>query len=254
MTNTAYLRFYEELNDFLPISKRKKSFEFSFNNNPSIKDVIESLGVPHTEIDLILVNGKSKSFSYQLKQDDQVSIYPVFERLDISGVTRLSKRPLRVVKFVLDVHLGKLARYLRLLGFDTLYENNYDDAQIVDIAQRTRRVILTRDIGLLKNKRVARGYWLRATQPKKQIKEILNRFDLDKKTKPFSRCLECNGKILRVSKEQIVKALPVKTNQYYTKFSRCKNCKKIYWEGSHYQKLRKLILGFLSAKVPRKTE
>lgn len=238
---SAQLRFYEELNDFLSREKRKITFSYRFNDHPSIKDVIESLGVPHTEVDLILVNGRSKKFTYQLKNHDQVSVYPVFESFDISGITRLRKKPLRKPKFILDVHLGKLARHMRLLGFDVLYENNYSDPQIVRLAKKLKRIILTRDIGLLKRKMVTRGYWLRQTLPKKQILEILKRFDLVKQLKPFARCLECNGIIQKISKRTVIKKLPLNTKYYYQKFSRCPQCKKIYWPGTHYEKLLKLV-------------
>jgi uncharacterized protein with PIN domain len=240
--NTAEFRFYEELNDFLLPVKRKVTFEYKFAGNPSIKDAIEALGVPHTEVDLILVNGKSKKFSYKLKPGDRVSVFPVFESLDITGITQVRNKPLRKPKFILDVHLGKLARYLRLLGFDTLYRNDLQDAEIVRLAKQQHRIILTRDIGLLKNKSITRGYWLRATQPKQQIKEILLRFDLSKKAKPFSRCLECNGKIKLISKQLAEKILPMKTHKYYKKFYRCNTCKRIYWEGSHYKKLQILVI------------
>lgn len=240
-TNTATFRFYEELNDFLPPVKRKITFVYHFNDNPSIKDAIEALGIPHAEVDLILVNNKSKKFSYQLKDQDKVSVYPVFESLNIAGVTRVRKQPLRSVKFILDVHLGKLARYLRLLGFDTEYHNNYSDAEIVRQAKRQRRVILTRDVGLLKNRKVTRGYWLRATQPRQQIIEIIKRFDLANNIAPFTRCLECNGKITTISYKIAVEKLPLKARKYYRKFFQCRQCKKIYWQGSHFKKLQKFV-------------
>ncbi len=239
--NQAEFRCYEELNDFLPPSRQKTAFIYHFRSNPGIKDVIEGLGIPHTEIDLILVNGKSKSFHYQLKNGDHVSVYPIFERVDVSSVTRVALKPLRNPKFILDVHLGKLARYLRLLGFDAYYQNDYTDAEIVKIVKATRRIILTRDIGLLKHSAIKRGHWLRATQPKLQIKEVLHCFKLVQKVKPFTRCLECNGKIIRINKKDIVKKLPLKTNAYYHDFYRCRDCKRVYWEGSHYQKLNELV-------------
>lgn len=231
--NTATFRFYAELNDFLPPVKRKITFRYHFTNNPSIKDAIEALGVPHPEVDLLLVNGKSKSFAYQLKNADKISVYPVLESLDNAKVRR--------IKFILDVHLGKLARYLRLLGFDADYHNNYADAEIVRQAKRQHRVILTRDIGLLKNKNVTRGYWLRATQPRQQIIEILKRFNLFTSVAPFTRCLECNGKIKAISYKMAVARLPEKTRKYYRKFYQCRQCKNIYWQGSHFKKLEKLV-------------
>ncbi len=258
---TAYFRFYEELNDFLPPAKRKIEFEQTITPAASIKDVIESLGVPHTEVDLILVNGKSVDFSYQIKANDRVSVYPVFESLDISPVTHLRPKPLRVTRFVLDVHLGKLARHLRLLGFDTLYTNHYSDEEIMHIAVQEKRIILTRDIGILKNKKVTHGYWLRETNPKKQVMEIVKRFDLKRQINPFTRCLVCNGYIIAVDvdnmpEEQIpplVKEIQsrllsttkltssLSSAKFRDKFFQCEQCKKIYWEGTHYKKLEALV-------------
>ncbi|MBN1293701.1 MAG: twitching motility protein PilT, partial [Candidatus Latescibacteria bacterium] len=146
MTKHAQFRFYEELNDFLPTEKRKIDFTYEFDGTPSIKDVVEALGVPHTEIDLILVNGASVDFSYHMCDVDIISVYPVFESLDISPVTHLREKPLREPKFILDVHLGKLAKYMRLLGFDTVYDNLYDDHEIVALAVAQKRTILTRDV------------------------------------------------------------------------------------------------------------
>ena len=131
MLKKITLRFYEELNDFLPADKRKKRFEHSFIDRTSVKDMIESFGIPHTEIDLILVNGNSVNFSYLVNNGDDISVYPMFESLDITDLQHLRAKPLRKPKFILDVHLGTLAKYMRMLGFDSLYQNNYKDEEIV---------------------------------------------------------------------------------------------------------------------------
>jgi uncharacterized protein with PIN domain len=241
---SATFRFYEELNDFLPSGKRKVYFDHPFEGRPGIKDIIEAIGVPHTEIDLILVNGNSVDFNYQLQAGDRVSVYPVFESLDISAVSRVSSAPLREPRFVLDVHLGKLSRRLRLLGFDTLYSNDFEDEEIIEISRRENRIICTRDRGLLKNKRVTHGYWLRSHLPKHQLQEVIRRFDLSAIIKPFTRCLECNGKIVPVEKESIAGQLPPRTRKHYRDFYQCIDCQKIYWEGSHYQKMVSFIKDF----------
>lgn len=239
-TKTAYFRFYEELNDFLPPDKQKIEFIYTFSGNPSIKDAIEAIGVPHTEIDLILVNGQSVRFSYHLQHNDHVAVYPTFESFDISNVTKLRAAPLRESKFVLDVHLGKLAKYLRLMGFDTLYQSNYEDEEIIRISQQSR-IILTRDKGILKNNAVTHGYWIRNTNPLAQIKEVLQRFDLLAKVAPFKRCLECNNELLKIDKDKITEKLPEKTNIYYHEFYHCNLCQRIYWKGTHYYKLKKIV-------------
>ncbi len=173
MQKKAQFLFYEELNYFLPAEKSKLNFTYNFMGSPSVKDAVEAIGVPHTEIDLILVNGKSVSFSYHITEGDDISVYPVFESMDIVEVTRLREKPLRVAKFVLDVHLGRLAKNLRMLGFDTLYSNNYSDSEIANISTAENRIILTRDTGLLKNKKVTHGYWIRSQYPKEQLKEVM---------------------------------------------------------------------------------
>ncbi|HOF22107.1 MAG TPA: Mut7-C RNAse domain-containing protein [Bacteroidales bacterium] len=243
---TAYFRFYEELNDFLPSGRKQQSFQHSFRGDPSIKDVIESLGVPHTEIDLILVNGRPVDFSYKPGNEDHISVYPVFESFNISGVTRLRQEPLRTLKFIADVHLGKLVRYMRLLGFDTLFERTYDDREIVELSVSQKRVILTRDRQLLKNRRVTHGYWVRSSDPREQIREIADRFDLRNDLKIFTRCMECNGLLSEISKEEVSADLPPRTRQYYQRFRKCGGCGKIYWEGSHYENMKKEIGNLLN--------
>lgn len=152
----------------------------------TIKDIIESLGVPHTEVDLILANQKPVQFDYHPEKDDFISVYPVFEAIDISSINLLRPRPLRETKFVLDVHLGTLARYLRLLGFDTYYRNNLKDEEIIDLSITEQRIILTRDLFILKNGKVTHGYFVRETNPRKQIAEIVRRFDLEDQFKSFT--------------------------------------------------------------------
>ncbi|HLP71954.1 MAG TPA: Mut7-C RNAse domain-containing protein [Bacteroidales bacterium] len=239
--NKAWFRFYEELNDFLPSSRRKQEFMFEFENDPSVKDVIESLGVPHPEVDLILINGGSADFSRKLQHGDRVSVYPVFESLDISDVQHLRPAPLRETKFILDVHLGKLARYLRLSGFDSEYDPGLKDNVIISRSLSGKRIILTRDKMLLKNRRVTHGYFVRSANPHVQIEEVVRRFDLASQMKAFTRCLECNVRVEDVSKEHIIDRLPEKTRTFYDRFWICPSCKRIYWEGSHYERMKEFV-------------
>ena len=239
----AHFRFYEELNVFLPPRCRKVEFDYSFSGRPSLKDAIESLGVPHPEVDLILVNGLSVGFEQRLQDGDRVSVYPVFEALDISGVTRLRPAPLRNPRFILDVHLGRLARLLRLAGFDTLYSNDQADLAIIDTAAVEGRIILTRDIGLLKHGQVSRGYWIRHQKPAAQLAEVIEKFDLSSKLQPFTRCLECNFPVETVSKEEVLDALPPRVRERQEFFIRCPGCGRIYWPGTHYQSMRERLAG-----------
>jgi hypothetical protein len=240
-TNQAWFRFYEELNDFLPAGKRKKSFLYSFKGSPSVKDAIEALGVPHVEVDVILVNSLSVDFSYKLKNADSVSIYPVFESFDITSVTHLRVKPLRNLRFILDVHLGKLVKYLRLCGFDTYFRTDCNDQEIITLATQGKRIILTRDKSLLKNSQVTRGYWIRSQHPDKQFNEVMLRFDLKSQILLFTRCIECNGTLKVVSKKEIIDRLLPKTREYYQKFKKCPDCDRIYWNGSHYERMKNTI-------------
>jgi uncharacterized protein with PIN domain len=234
MPKKALFRFYEELNDFLPKQLRKTAFHYDFNGRPSVKDAIEAIGVPHTEIDLILVNGGSVDFAHRLSDGEFVSVYPVFESIDISPVIRLRPHPLREPRFILDVHLGRLAARLRLLGFDTVYDTNCDDNVIIALAAEERRIILTRDISLLRYKSVTHGYWVRSVNPFTQTVEVMKRFDLAGLVNPFSRCINCNGVVETIPKEAILDRLQQKTAQYYDEFTRCAACGNIYWKGSHH--------------------
>lgn len=245
---TVSFRFYEELNDFLPKEKRKKTFSYNFRYNQSVKDAIEALGIPHAEVDLILVNGNSVDFSYILKNGDYVSVYPVFESLDISLVSRLRNAPLRQVKFILDVHLGKLCKYLRILGFDTYYRNDLEDSEIVSISVNENRIILTRDIGILKNGKVTHGYWVRSQNSRQQLWEVIHRFDLENILQPFYRCISCNGLIHPVEKEKIEHLLRENTKRFFTDFYQCNACGKVYWEGTHYENMQEFVNNIISRK------
>ncbi len=235
---SSEFRFYEELNDFLPPEQRRVSFRHRFRGTPSVKDRIEALGIPHTEVDLILVNGASVDFSRKLQGGERVAVYPVFETLDITSVTQLRPEPLRVTRFVLDVHLGRLANYLRLLGFDCLYRNDLGDEEIICLALAQQRIVLTRDIGLLKDGRVTHGAFLHATRPLEQVREVIRRFQLEQAISPFTRCSRCNGTLEPAPDEALDTLVPPWIRHSYDSFSRCRRCGQVYWPGDHYQRLR----------------
>jgi len=235
------VRFYEELNDFLPATRKKRSYTVTFNGKQTAKDIIESEGVPHTEVDLILVNSQSVDFGHIISDQDYISVYPEFELLDISPLIRLRPEPLRESRFILDVHLGKLAGLLRILGFDTMYRNDFMDEEIAATASVEKRIVLTRDIGILKRNSVSRGYWIRSVRPADQAHEVVRKFNLQHAIRPFNRCILCNGIIESVDKALIVDELLPGTRKYFDNFYRCSSCRKIYWEGSHYKRLHAFI-------------
>ena len=234
------LRFYAELNDFLRNNQKKTRFKHELNRRTSVKDLIESLGVPHTEVEIILANGESVDFSYIVRQQDDLSIYPMFESVDVTPVLKLRDAPLRHTRFVLDCHLGRLARYLRQFGFDTLYRNDYSDDVLADTSAREHRILLTRDRNLLKRSIITHGYFVREFDPRKQLDEVIRRFDLRNQIIPFGRCTRCNGTVEAVNKETIEHLLEPKTRQYFDEFWQCTSCGQVYWEGSHVKHMLKL--------------
>ncbi|MDX9788582.1 MAG: Mut7-C RNAse domain-containing protein [Desulfobacterales bacterium] len=238
---TAFFRFYEALNDFLPQKRRNREFSCDFDGRPTVKHLIESIGVPHTEIDVILVNGVSVDFKHYVANSDRIAVYSVFNSLDIKPIFRLGPTPPRPAAFILDVHLGKLARMLRLLGFDALYRNDYEDSRIVQIAAAEHRIVLTRDVQLLKAKMVTHGYWIRAMNPEAQVVEVLRRFDLFNQFGAVPRCLACNGVIHETSKEAVWHLLEPKTKIYYREFFQCADCGRVYWKGTHFPRLKEKI-------------
>ncbi|MBW2612698.1 MAG: Mut7-C ubiquitin/RNAse domain-containing protein [Deltaproteobacteria bacterium] len=234
-------RFYEELNDFLPVHRKKVDFDVKFEGKRSIKDIIESLGAPHTEIDLILVNGKSVDFHYILQDKDRVSVYPVFESLNIIDVTHLRIFPLRRTKFITDVHLGKIAKYMRVLGFDVYYNSLLSIREIIEISKKENRIILTTSRKLLKFKDVSHGIFIRPAATTKQIKRIIDYLDIKEIIEPFTRCLWCNTLLNIVLKEDILEKIPPKTREFCNEYVQCQSCDKIYWKGSHYIHMEKVI-------------
>ncbi len=237
----AYLRFYAELNDHLPRERRYQTLSRSFVVPGPVKDLIESFGVPHTEIELIAVNGQSVPLSYVVRDGDRIAVYPMFESFDITAELKLRREPLREPKFVLDVHLGRLAAYLRMLGFDTLYRNCYSDPELVRISSAERRILLTRDRALLLHRDLTHGYYLRQTDSRCQLAEIVTRFDLAGSIQPFTRCMACNALLADVSREDVLGELPPRVAASCQEFRRCPRCRRVYWKGSHYRRMQQWI-------------
>lgn len=248
MGSRAVLRFYAELCDFLPPEKKQTAFSHVFFGQPTVKDMIESLGVPHTEVDLILANDLSVDFIYRVKNGDRISVYPMFEAFNISPVLKVRPDPLRETRFVLDTHLGKLARYLRMLGFDTLYRNDYTDDILAHISSTNRRILLTRDRGLLKRSIVTHGYLVRNEQARAQLKEVLQRFDLLNAITPFNRCMRCNATLESVNFEKVKENVPPRVRQNISEYKQCRSCEQVYWKGTHYRKMVEFINGIRSGR------
>jgi len=238
---TATFRFYEELNDFLAPERRGREFVCRCARAATTKHMIEALGVPHTEVELVLVNGESVGFERLLADGDRVAIYPKFESLDITPLLRVRERPLRVIRFIADAHLGGLAHLLRMIGFDTLYENDLRDEDIEWLSGAQQRIVLTRDRELLKRRGISHGCYVHALRPEQQLREIFDRLDLASAARPFTRCLSCNCALHPVEKEQIASLLPRGVRERYQRFSLCEGCGRVFWEGTHWRRMRSLV-------------
>ncbi|GAB3541989.1 Mut7-C RNAse domain-containing protein [Noviherbaspirillum agri] len=244
---TATFRFYEELNDFLPPERRKQDFAARCARQATTKHMIEALGVPHTEVELILVNGESVDFERILQDGDRVAVYPKCEALDITPLLRVREQPLRRLRFVADAHMGGLARVLRMAGFDTLYDNNFHDDEIVRLSVEEERTILTRDRELLKRREITHGCYLHALKPSEQFREIFDRLDLAGSARPFSLCLDCNLPLRGIAREEVRDQVPEGIFERYARFMTCDHCHRVFWEGSHWQRMQNLLAGLLQA-------
>ncbi len=234
------LRFHGRLNDFLPRSRRAVAFAQSVDGAPAIKDTLESVGVPHPEIERVVVNGAPVDMAYIAQPDDICEIYPPRQPIDFYRAAFAELRP----TFVADVHLGRLAAYLRMLGFDTVYSSvDLADPLLADIAYRDQRILLTRDLGLLKRKIVRFGYFVRETAPLRQLAEIVERYDLLHYGMQALRCTNCNGALEAVAKDEIAPQMTAQTLRYYDEFRRCTACGKVYWRGSHHEKIERFVDG-----------
>jgi uncharacterized protein with PIN domain len=232
-------RFYGQLNDFLPWQLRHCRSTHALHGPASVKDAIEALGVPHPEVDVIVVNGEPADFTYRMRDGDDVAVYPMFHRVEMTGVHRVGIDPPQPVRFVLDIHLRKLAALLRLAGYDARLLS--EDREVAEASSAERRVALTRDVGLLKRSIIEHGHWIRQTDPELQFVEVLERFDLADSMNPFVRCMECNTLLLPVDAETIAERLPAGTRERFNQFRRCPGCDRVYWPGSHYERLVRLL-------------
>jgi uncharacterized protein with PIN domain len=241
MVGYVDVRAYAELNDFLEPESRGVTVRRPFRSHQTVKDVLEAMGVPHTEVDLILVNGDPVDFAHRPTVGDRIAAYPMFEALDIGATARLRPVPLRDPRFVVDVNLGGLARLLRVLGFDVWWSSDADDTKLADISLDQQRILLTRDRALLKRRAITHGLFVHSEHPEEQTLEVIRRLDLQQRLAPLTRCLRCNGPLATVSKDEVIEHLEPLTRRYYDEFSRCTDCGRIYWAGSHHARLVRLV-------------
>lgn len=240
--NSATFWFDDALHLFLPRRQRHKIVIKTFSWRGSIKDMIESMGVPHCEINLLVVNGRSVYFDYIVRDGDDIAVYADDAHVELKRKREL-RPPLDVhdIRFVLDAHLGRLAAYLRMLGFDTLYRNDFDDEELALISATENRVLLTRDVGLLKRGIVTYGYFVREVRPQRRLREIIVRYNLSQAIIPFKYCMKCNGELVRADKADVIEHVSADTASFYDEFHLCQDCKQVYWKGPHYHKMVSFI-------------
>ena len=234
--STIEVRLYGDLGWFCPDVDRDGVVRVTAGERRSVKDLVESLGVPHVEVGGLLVEGEPAAFDVQVDAGDRVAVYPVGHELTPS--VQLRPPPPDPPRFVADVHLGTLARRLRLLGFDTWYDTDADDAQLAQRSVSDDRILLSRDRGLLMRKVVVHGYCPRSSDPDEQLTEVVARFDLAGRTTAFTRCAACNGRLEPVAKQEVLEQLPPATRREHDTFVRCDRCRQVYWPGTHVDALR----------------
>lgn len=245
LQKTAYFRFYGDLNDFLPAPHRQSDLPYHFWGRPAVKDAIEAIGVPHPEVFYLQHGDEAIGFGHGISDGERISVFPRMKAVQ-PAAGWLRPMPPTPPRFVLDGHLGQLARHLRMLGLDTRYRNDADDPELARVAETDDRILLTRDLGLLKRSRVTYGAFVRATDPERQLREVLQRFELGEHIDPLTRCLRCNGTIEPVAKDEVIDELPPQTRQHFDTFYRCARCEQVYWKGSHYERMQQFIADLTS--------
>ncbi len=234
------IHFNRELNQFLSREKRHQIYQVISHDARTIKDLIEAEGIPHTEVDIIKVNGDVVDFHYQIKSGDQIEIFQLITPKNLDMIVRLGRPPLPHLRFVADVNLGKLTKHLRMLGIDCSFAPHWNDLDLAHVSVAEERILLTRDRGLLKRKIIHHGIYIHSSEPAHQIEELVKRINITEFIKPFTRCLACNGLLMAVEKKEIQSRVPDETYRHINEFYGCDQCDKIYWQGAHWQRLHEM--------------
>lgn len=238
---TAIFRFHGDLQGLLPAARRGASVAHAFDGRPAVKDAIEAIGVPHPEVDAILVDGRPVGFGHRLDDGSVVDVLPAGARPDIPAGERTGPPTQAQPRFVLDGHLGRLARHLRMLGLDARYRRDAADDELAEASAAEDRILLTRDRALLRRSVVVRGRFVRSDRPLEQLREVVARYGLADAARPFTRCLRCGERLEAVDREQVLDRLEPLTRRYYREFARCTGCGRVYWPGSHHARMRTLV-------------
>ncbi len=238
---TVTLRLYAELRDPPSGGEEARERTLRLARGATVSECLDALALSRERVDLILVNGASAGFSKTLSEGDRLTLYPVFESFDISPIQRLRGRPLRRPRFVLDVHLGKLAHLLRMLGFDALYWNDAGDERLLAASLNEGRILLSKDRALLSHPSLERGHRILSSDPAEQLRAAVDRFDLRRLCDPFTRCMLCNTPLREAPKWEVIHRLPPKVREAYDVFKECPACGRIYWNGSHVERMTAYI-------------
>jgi uncharacterized protein with PIN domain len=235
-----------DLRDFLPAWRRREDparIERSLDGRPAVKDVLEAVGVPHPEVGALAVNGEPAVLARQVRPGEVLEAWPAADaaRLGLPPAIPPAPEDGEAPRFVLDGHLGRLVAYLRMLGFDTWYRRDAADGLLAAVAAAERRILLTRDRGLLKRSVVRRGAFVRSDRPVDQLEQVVRRFAPVDRWQPFGRCLRCNTPLVGTSREAVLDRLEPLTRIHYDDFRRCPGCDAVYWKGSHHAHMTRLV-------------
>ncbi len=238
--SVATFRFHGVLGHFLPSEQREVPISHTYARAATLKQAIEALGVPHTEIGRLTVNSAPATLGRAVRQGDIVEAWP-------HGPGEAPYLP--PLLFLADAHLGGLARMLRMLGFDAVYDNALHDLQIAEQASIERRVVLTRDRELLKRREVLRGCYVRALKPEAQLQEVARRYPIAALMRPFTLCLHCDLPLSPAEPEAVAANVPERIRERYQRFMHCAGCGRVYWEGSHWERMRSDLAATLEVRV-----
>uniref|UniRef100_I2PX94 Twitching motility protein PilT n=1 Tax=Desulfovibrio sp. U5L TaxID=596152 RepID=I2PX94_9BACT len=243
MADAAELTFRGELTDLLRRPAKDGVIVYPVTRAASVKDVIEALGPPHTEIHGLLADGRPVAFGHRLSSGERITVLPAAFPIDVTVPTLLRPKALPRLAFAVDANAGRLALFLRTLGFDAAYDRNIEDADLAEQAAREGRVVLSRDRDCLKRSAIVHGRVIRANEPREQLQDVLAAYGLAPPYAAFSRCTRCNTPLVPVDKAAVLPLLLPKTRRYFEEFHQCPDCGRVYWPGSHHEHMADWIRG-----------
>lgn len=223
-----------------PPFRTKEVIGYPVLRRASVKDVVESLGAPHTEIGTLTAAGREIGFAHILVPGERLEVFPLVPPVDVT-IPTLLRPSYPCIRFLVDHNVAKLASKLRMVGLDAAFAPGWQDHALAAMAHAEQRVLLSRDIQLLKRGLVAHGHFVRESAPDRQLAEVVHFYGLVGQLVPFSRCMRCNGLLSEVDKAAIIARLEPLTKKYYHAFRCCNECSSIYWAGSHRERMEEIL-------------